>query len=155
MIFVSALRPAAGPFFAGGLGEGWNWRLGFALCGVAVLNGVVMASAVARRRASGEPFDDALRGAATSVLRPVLMTSAVAAIGFLPMALSTLPGSEVQRPLATVVIGGIVSATLLTLLVLPIVLRALCRNVVPAANDEPGFDEVPAGPVLTEPGGAR
>jgi cobalt-zinc-cadmium resistance protein CzcA len=115
-----------------------------ALCGVAVLNGVVMASAVARRRASGEAFDTALRGAAASVLRPVLMTSAVAAIGFLPMALSTLPGSEVQRPLATVVIGGIVSATLLTLLVLPVVLRALCRNVAPVQQDDPEQAELQA-----------
>ena len=123
-----------------------------ALCGVAVLNGVVMASAVARRRASGESFDAALRGAAASVLRPVLMTSAVAAIGFLPMALSTLPGSEVQRPLATVVIGGIVSATLLTLLVLPVVLRALCRGVVPVQQDDPEQDDLQApGALPAEP----
>jgi len=57
----------------------------------------------------------------------VLTTAAVAAIGFLPMAISTLPGAEVQRPLATVVIGGMISATVLKLLVLPVVLRALCR----------------------------
>jgi cobalt-zinc-cadmium resistance protein CzcA len=99
-----------------------------ALCGVAVLNGVVLASELKRRREGGEALETAVRAAALGALRPVLMTAGVAAIGFLPMAISSMPGSEVQRPLATVVIGGIVSGTVLTLLVLPIVLRRLCRN---------------------------
>ncbi|MGZ3429004.1 MAG: efflux RND transporter permease subunit, partial [Polyangia bacterium] len=95
-----------------------------AVAGVAVLNGVVMASEVRRRLADGEGAR-ALRGGALEVLRPVLTTAMVAAIGFFPMALSTHPGAEVQRPLATVVIGGIVSSTLLSLVVLPTLLRLL------------------------------
>jgi cobalt-zinc-cadmium resistance protein CzcA len=92
-----------------------------ALCGVAVLNGVVLASEVNRRRMLGEaqPFLDG----AVAVMRPVLTTALVAAIGFFPMALSTHAGGEVQRPLATVVIGGILSSTMLGLLVLPVLLR--------------------------------
>ncbi len=91
-----------------------------ALSGVAVLNGVVMVSAINRLRAeSGRSVIDAVREGASQRLRPVLMTALVAALGFIPMALNTGTGAEVQRPLATVVIGGIVSATLLTLVVLP------------------------------------
>lgn len=91
-----------------------------ALSGVAVLNGVVMVSAINRLRDEGHPFSEAVRLGATKRLRPVMMTALVAALGFVPMALNSGVGSEVQRPLATVVIGGIVSATLLTLLVLPV-----------------------------------
>jgi cobalt-zinc-cadmium resistance protein CzcA len=91
-----------------------------ALSGVAVLNGVVMVSAINRLRDDGKRgVMDAVREGATQRLRPVLMTALVAALGFIPMALNTGIGAEVQRPLATVVIGGIASATLLTLVVLP------------------------------------
>ncbi|HYC57769.1 MAG TPA: CusA/CzcA family heavy metal efflux RND transporter [Candidatus Binatia bacterium] len=90
-----------------------------ALSGVAVLNGLVMLSFVARLRTDGAGVMEAARIGAMTRLRPVLMTALVAALGFVPMALASGTGSEVQRPLATVVIGGIVSATLLTLLVLP------------------------------------
>ncbi len=91
-----------------------------ALSGVAVLNGVVMVSAINRLREEGKlGVMDAVREGATQRLRPVLMTALVAALGFIPMALNTGIGAEVQRPLATVVIGGIASATLLTLVVLP------------------------------------
>ena len=90
-----------------------------ALSGVAVLNGVVMVSAINRLRAEGKSVADAVREGATQRLRPVLMTALVAALGFIPMALNTGIGAEVQRPLATVVIGGIISSTLLTLIVLP------------------------------------
>ncbi|MCC7434992.1 MAG: efflux RND transporter permease subunit [Methanoregulaceae archaeon] len=94
--------------------------IGFiALSGVAVMNGVVMVSAINRLRAEGRLVVDAVREGATERLRPVLMTALVAALGFIPMALNTGTGAEVQRPLATVVIGGILSATLLTLVVLP------------------------------------
>jgi cobalt-zinc-cadmium resistance protein CzcA len=96
-----------------------------AVAGVAVLNGVVMASEVRRRLHAGDDGPSALRSGARAVLRPVLTTAMVAAIGFFPMALSTHPGAEVQRPLATVVIGGIVSSTLLSLMVLPLLLRLL------------------------------
>ncbi len=95
--------------------------IGFiALSGVAVLNGVVMVSAINRLREDGMGIAEAVREGALQRLRPVLMTAMVAALGFVPMALNTGIGSEVQRPLATVVIGGIASATLLTLLVLPV-----------------------------------
>jgi cobalt-zinc-cadmium resistance protein CzcA len=90
-----------------------------ALFGVAVLNGVVMVSAIRRLRDEGRELRDAVTTGASERLRPVLMTALVASLGFLPMALSTSAGAEVQRPLATVVIGGLISSTLLTLVVLP------------------------------------
>ena len=90
-----------------------------ALFGVAVLNGVVLMSYVNRMREEGLSADEAALEGARTRLRPVLMTALVAGLGFVPMALSTSAGAEVQRPLATVVIGGLVTSTLLTLLVLP------------------------------------
>lgn len=91
-----------------------------ALSGVAVLNGVVMVSAINRLREQSQmSVREAVRAGAAQRLRPVLMTALVAALGFIPMALNTGVGAEVQRPLATVVIGGILSATVLTLIVLP------------------------------------
>ena len=94
--------------------------IGFiALFGVAVLNGIVMVSQINRLRAAGMPDEEAVPEGATLRLRPVLMTALVASLGFLPMALSTSAGSEVQRPLASVVIGGLASSTLLTLFLLP------------------------------------
>lgn len=96
--------------------------IGFiALFGVAVLNGLVLISFAHHLEEKGMSHSDAVREAADERLRPVLMTALVAALGFVPMALSSEPGSEVQRPLATVVIGGLISATLLTLFVLPVV----------------------------------
>ncbi len=92
-----------------------------ALFGVAVLNGVVMISYINQLRANGISLPEAVHRGADVRLRPVLMTALVASVGFIPMAVSTSSGAEVQRPLATVVIGGLVSATLLTLLVLPTV----------------------------------
>lgn len=100
-----------------------------ALSGVAVLNGVVMVSAINRLRAEfGLSVVEAVLQGAMERLRPVLMTALVAALGFIPMALNTDIGAEVQRPLATVVIGGIVSATLLTLFVLPVLYTWLERD---------------------------
>jgi heavy metal efflux system protein len=94
--------------------------IGFiALFGVAVLNGIVMVSQINRLASTGMQVGEAVRQGASLRLRPVLMTALVASLGFLPMALNTSPGSEVQRPLATVVIGGLVSATLLTLFLVP------------------------------------
>jgi cobalt-zinc-cadmium resistance protein CzcA len=94
-----------------------------ALSGVAVLNGLVMISFVRSLRDGGMPLAQAVREGALGRLRPVLMTALVASLGFVPMAFNVGAGSEVQRPLATVVIGGIVSSTLLTLLVLPVLYR--------------------------------
>lgn len=94
-----------------------------ALSGVAVLNGLVMIAFIRKLRERGVGLDTAVVDGALGRLRPVLMTALVASLGFLPMALNVGAGSEVQRPLATVVIGGIVSSTLLTLLVLPVLYR--------------------------------
>lgn len=94
-----------------------------ALSGVAVLNGLVMISFIRNLRDEGTELNAAVREGALTRLRPVLMTALVASLGFLPMALATGTGAEVQRPLATVVIGGILSSTALTLLVLPVLYR--------------------------------
>ncbi len=106
-----------------------------ALSGVAVLNGLVMLSFIRTLRDEGKPLDEAIRLGALTRLRPVLMTALVASLGFVPMAIATGTGAEVQRPLATVVIGGILSSTALTLLVLPVLYRLAHRRdaVVPAA----------------------
>ncbi|ALS31992.1 cobalt-zinc-cadmium resistance protein CzcA [Pseudoalteromonas translucida KMM 520] len=90
-----------------------------ALSGVAVLNGVVMLSFIKQLRSDGLSLFEAIHSGALQRLRPVLMTALVASLGFIPMALNTGTGSEVQKPLATVVVGGIISSTLLTLLILP------------------------------------
>jgi cobalt-zinc-cadmium resistance protein CzcA len=94
-----------------------------ALFGIAVLNGLVLLTYIGELRRSGETLDDAVRRGASRRLTPVLMTALVASFGFLPMAFSTSAGAEVQRPLATVVIGGLITSTLLTLLVLPALYR--------------------------------
>jgi cobalt-zinc-cadmium resistance protein CzcA len=99
-----------------------------ALSGVAVLNGVVMITFIRRLRELGQGLDVAIADGALGRLRPVLMTALVASLGFVPMALNVGTGAEVQRPLATVVIGGILSSTLLTLLVLPALYRLLHRE---------------------------
>ncbi len=96
-----------------------------ALSGVAVLNGVVMISFVNELRREGRSIEAAVREGALTRLRPVLMTALVASLGFVPMAISTGAGAEVQRPLATVVIGGILTSTALTLVVLPVLYSAV------------------------------
>lgn len=102
--------------------------IGFiALFGIAVLNGVVLVSHMNALRAERTALADAVRRGAADRLRPVLMTALVASLGFVPMALSTSPGSEVQRPLASVVIGGLITSTILTLYVLPTLYMALER----------------------------
>ena len=109
-----------------GLNLSLSSAVGFiALFGVAVLNGVVLLTYINDLRRDGADLDDAIRVGAQARLRPVLMTALVAGVGFLPMALSSSPGSEVQRPLASVVIGGLLTSTLLTLLVLPAVYRSV------------------------------
>ncbi|MBW8715350.1 MAG: CusA/CzcA family heavy metal efflux RND transporter [Variovorax paradoxus] len=109
-----------------------------ALSGVAVLNGLVMISFIRKLREGGLPLDAAIREGALTRLRPVLMTALVASLGFVPMAIATGTGAEVQRPLATVVIGGILSSTVLTLLVLPLLYRIAHRR---------DADEEEAGPL--------
>lgn len=107
-----------------------------ALSGVAVLNGVVMVSFIRNLRAEGVDLYDAIVEGALTRLRPVLMTALVASLGFVPMAFNVGTGAEVQRPLATVVIGGIVSSTLLTLLVLPALYRLFGDRRVPQRSQE-------------------
>ncbi|MCL8384567.1 efflux RND transporter permease subunit [Xanthobacter aminoxidans] len=112
--------------------------IGFiALSGVAVLNGLVIIAFIQKLRAEGRDIVTAVREGALTRLRPVLMTALVASLGFVPMAIATGPGAEVQRPLATVVIGGIVSSTILTLLVLPALYVLFRREPKPAAPPEP------------------
>jgi cobalt-zinc-cadmium resistance protein CzcA len=106
------------------LARGMNFSMsagvGFiAVSGVAVLNGVVMVAFINQLREQGSPLGEAIFNGAITRLRPVLMTALVASLGFVPMAVSTSAGAEVQKPLATVVIGGLITSTLLTLLVLP------------------------------------
>jgi cobalt-zinc-cadmium resistance protein CzcA len=121
--------------------------IGFiALSGVAVLNGVVMLSFIRDLRERGAGVLEAVREGALTRLRPVMMTALVASLGFVPMALNVGAGSEVQRPLATVVIGGIISSTILTLLVLP----ALYALVHRKKNEE---DLVDVGSLEPQPSG--
>ncbi len=104
-----------------------------ALAGVAVLNGIVLVSCFNQLREEGKSLLSAVREGSLTRLRPVLMTAAVASLGFVPMAIATGAGAEVQRPLATVVIGGILSSTLLTLVLLP-VLYAWAEEKKPVAG---------------------
>ncbi|MDQ1469992.1 MAG: heavy metal efflux system protein, partial [Bryobacterales bacterium] len=116
-----ALVGGIGALWVRGLNLNVSASVGFiALFGVAVLNGIVMVSYINRLREDGAKMRDAVLDGASLRLRPVLMTALVASLGFIPMAVSQAPGAEVQRPLATVVIGGLVTSTLLTLYVLPL-----------------------------------
>ncbi len=113
-----------------GLNLSLSASIGFiALFGVAVLNGVVMVSHINALRKQGKEMPDAVKDGAEDRLRPVLMTALVASLGFIPMALSTSRGAEVQRPLATVVIGGLVTATVLTLYLLPTLYPWFSKNL--------------------------
>jgi len=123
LIFLAVPMAASGGVFAlaaRGMPFSIAAGVGFiALFGVAVLNGLVWVSSAEQLRRSGDVLSVVTRTTALSRLRPVLMTALVASLGFLPMALSNSDGAEMQRPLATVVIGGLVTSTLLTSLVVP------------------------------------
>jgi len=123
IIFLNVPLAATGGIFAlflRGMPFSISAGVGFiALFGIAVLNGVVLLTYISQLREEGTPLPDAVRMGAQTRLRPVLMTALVASLGFLPMAFSQGAGAEVQRPLATVVIGGLITSTLLTLLVVP------------------------------------
>ena len=107
-----------------------------ALSGVAVLNGLVIIEVIERLRREGKSVVEAVHQGASTRLRPVLMTALVASLGFVPMAIATGAGAEVQRPLATVVIGGIISSTVLTLLVLPALYILLRKESAPTRSTE-------------------
>jgi cobalt-zinc-cadmium resistance protein CzcA len=134
----SLLILCAVPFaMVGGIGALWlrgmnlnlSASIGFiALFGVAVLNGIVMVTIINQLRVAGAPIELAVRRGAALRLRPVLMTALVASLGFAPMAFSQAQGAEVQRPLATVVIGGLVTATILTLFLIPAAYPWFCRK---------------------------
>jgi cobalt-zinc-cadmium resistance protein CzcA len=123
LIFLAVPMAASGGIFAlalRGMPFSISAGVGFiALFGVAVLNGLVWVSAAEHARLAGVPMAQATHDTALARLRPVLLTALVASLGFLPMALSTSDGAEMQRPLATVVIGGLITSTLLTSLVVP------------------------------------
>ena len=152
VIFVAVPLSAIGGILAlelRGMPFSISSGIGFiALFGISVLNGIVLISAIKQLKAANYPdFSALITDAAATRLRPVLMTAAVAAFGFLPMALSTGSGAEVQRPLATVVIGGLLSSTLLTLVVLPALYYLVNRkrwNVL-AAGLLPFFFLLPIG----------
>jgi cobalt-zinc-cadmium resistance protein CzcA len=124
-----ALVGGIGALWLRGLNLNVSASIGFiALFGVAVLNGIVMVSYINRLRENGEPMWNAILNGASLRLRPVLMTALVASLGFVPMAVSHATGAEVQRPLATVVIGGLVTSTFLTLYVLPLLYPWFTRD---------------------------
>jgi cobalt-zinc-cadmium resistance protein CzcA len=134
LIFLAVPMAASGGVFAlalRGMPFSISAGVGFiALFGVAVLNGLVWVSAAENRRNKGEPPESATFETALERLRPVLMTAMVASLGFLPMALSTGDGAEMQRPLATVVIGGLLTSTLLTSLVVPAIYPLFARGLL-------------------------
>jgi cobalt-zinc-cadmium resistance protein CzcA len=140
-VFVFASVPAA---CVGGIAALWlremplsiSAAVGFiTLSGVSVLNSMIMVSAL---RASESPSRlSAIKSTWGGSLRTVMMTALVASVGFIPMATSSGAGSEVQRPLATVVIGGVITSTLMTLFVLPAMYAAFSRKPRPAAGDDP------------------
>jgi heavy metal efflux system protein len=101
-----------------------------ALFGIAVLNGVVMVSHINSLRRAGKQMQEAVHQGASDRLRPVLITALVASLGFIPMALATSRGAEIERPLATVVIGGLITATALTLFILPLIYPWFSRDAV-------------------------
>ena len=155
---VDAVRVFTGIPFAwvGGIVALWlrdmpfsiSAAIGFiALSGVAVLDDMILVSYVRQLRAKGVSLDDAVRQAAITRLRPVLMTTLVASLGFLPMAFSTGQGAEVQRPLATVVIGGVIGAMVMSLLVLRVLYLLFSGGVRPTgtADGKPAADPPPDG----------
>ena len=137
LIFLNVPLALSGGIFAlwiRGLPLSISATIGFiALFGIAVLNGVVLVSRIRTLEGQGLSLDQAVTQGALDRLRPVLMTALVASLGFLPMAMATTMGAEVQRPLATVVIGGLVTSTALTLLVIPALYRYFC----PRSHHEP------------------
>jgi cobalt-zinc-cadmium resistance protein CzcA len=123
-----ALVGGIAALWARGLNLNLSAGIGFiALFGVAVLNGIVMVSQINRLREQGRECREAIVEGARVRLRPVLMTALVASLGFLPMATATSTGAEIQRPLATVVIGGLITSTMLTLFLLPVLYPWFCR----------------------------
>ncbi|HJU12811.1 MAG TPA: efflux RND transporter permease subunit, partial [Candidatus Binataceae bacterium] len=137
LIFGNVLLAASGgilALMARGLTFSITAGVGFiTLFGVSVLNGIVLVSEINRLRLLGHPLGEAIEVGSRDRLRPILMASLVALFGFIPMAVSHSAGAEVQRPLATVVIGGLITSTAFTLYVLPIIYRWMARDEVSAS----------------------
>jgi cobalt-zinc-cadmium resistance protein CzcA len=131
-VFTAVPLAVAGGVFAialRGIPFSISAAVGFiAVSGVAVLNGLVLMASIRRRLEAGADGVDAIFNGTLERLRPVLMTALVASLGFVPMAVATGTGAEVQRPLATVVIGGLVTSTILTLFLLPVFCQLLLRQ---------------------------
>jgi cobalt-zinc-cadmium resistance protein CzcA len=148
MVFSAVPLALAGGVFAialRGIPFSVSAAVGFiAVSGVAVLNGLVLINTFRRRLAQGETPDEAVIRGCLERVRPVLMTALVASLGFVPMAIATGTGAEVQRPLATVVIGGLITSTALTLVVLPAVCAAILRRRPLGAPSAAEEDLVPA-----------
>jgi heavy metal efflux system protein len=133
-----ALVGGVAALYLRGLNVSLSASVGFiALSGVAVLNGIVMVAAINRLRDQGLPIEQAVLQGARSRLRPVLMTALVASLGFVPMATAITTGAEVQRPLASVVIGGLFTSTPLTLILLPLIYPWFTSRKRPAFEEEP------------------
>lgn len=115
-----------------------------ALFGIAVLNGVVMVSHINSLPKEGKEIEDAVHQGASDGLRPVLITALVASLGFIPMAISTSRGAEIERPLTTVVIGGLITATILTLYVLPLIYAWFSRDAVVVDSRTAGAEDASA-----------
>jgi cobalt-zinc-cadmium resistance protein CzcA len=131
-----ALVGGIAALWARGMNLNLSASVGFiALFGVAMLNGVVLVSSINQIRTDGIPWHESVVRGARRRLRPVLMTAFVASFGFIPMALSTSTGAEIQRPLASVVIGGLLTSTMLTLFLLPVLYEWIEKS--PAAKDAP------------------
>lgn len=141
MIVPFALVGGIAALWLRGINLNLSACVGFiALFGVAVLNGVVMVSHINSLRETGKDTNDAIKEGASDRLRPVLITALVASLGFIPMALATSRGAEVQRPLATVVIGGLITATILTLYILPLLYpRFITRSTKQAEIREESY----------------
>jgi cobalt-zinc-cadmium resistance protein CzcA len=124
-----------------------------ALSGIAVLNGIMLISFINQLREQGRNLRDAVVEGSLTRLRPKLMTALVASLGFVPMALASGPGAEVQRPLATVVIGGVISSTFLTLVLLPSLYEWVeqRRKFGTVINDEPTLSEVGDASSVADP----
>ncbi len=138
LIVPLALVGGVAALWLRGINLNLSASVGFiALFGIAVLNGVVMVSHINLLRSKGQSTEDAVRNGASDRLRPVMITALVASLGFIPMALSTSRGAEVQRPLATVVIGGLITATVLTLYVLPLLYASFSPKIWSPVAERP------------------
>ena len=155
LIFVCVPLAVTGGIFAlwlRGMPFTISAAVGFiALSGIAVLNGIMLISFINQLRDQGRNLRDAVVEGTLTRLRPKLMTALVASFGFVPMALATGSGAEVQRPLATVVIGGIITSTFLTLVLLPVLYEWMEKRFVTAPDNGAAQSGQPGAPANPKP----